>query len=407
MTKLATYVGYVDNSNATQQDTVTAEWNSLVTAVGQAPSMMLTYIDNTRQIANWTGDQQWAVNSWKATPWLAGVTPVIGVPMAITGNNADSDFKAIASGAWDVGLTGVFTDWARAGYKNFYIRPGWEMNGTWMPWSLTAANVTDFVVAFQHIANLAHSFSGAQITVVWNPNVGGATGAAVLPTASYYPGDSYADVVGIDIYGPIWGSDASPNDASGSDTKYTLREAMAFALAHGKPFAIPETGANDAIFPANLSAEVSAAGVTPDFIGLWDSNDGGAMAWSQNTTNAAAWKSAYGTISGGSGGGGVVTPETLSIVLSASNLKAKPSFIVKMDNQQIGSGTVTTHNQTLSFTQNWAAGTHVAEIDFAGLAGRRTSTLSVNQVTYAGASYLTSPHSLNTVGEKLMISVNH
>ena len=147
------------------------------------------------------------------------------------------------------------------------------MNGNWYPWSVTAANAADYAAAFAHIATLAHNFTGAKITVVWNPNVEVSPGgwSGVTPD-KYYPGDAYVDVIGLDTYGnPLSGSDATPLDTS---TNYlTLTAAIDFAKAHNKPFALPEAGGLDAAFANNLSSVVAASGVVVDYVGWWDYDD--------------------------------------------------------------------------------------------------------------------------------------
>jgi hypothetical protein len=314
-TKLAAYVGNPNEFDTTEQAATTAEWNSLAGAMGQAPTMMLTYLDETHPLADWIGDAQWAVGSWQASAWLAGVIPNISVPMTLQGDNADADFKAIASGAWDYTLTGVLQTWASAGYTTLYLRPGWEMNGNWMDWSVTAANATDFVAAFQHIASLAHSFSGATVEVVWSPNEGAYSS---VPISSYYPGNSAVDIIGIDTYGQPIDSDATPSAVATGPNDYTLETALSMAQANGKPFALAETGGTDATFPTNLAAVVASSGVPLDYVALWDANaSGGNLVWSNNSADAAAWKAAYQEMAA-QGAGSIAVPPSTSTPTSVS-----------------------------------------------------------------------------------------
>ena len=182
-TQLGVYVGNPNNSDAGEQATTMAAFNSFASMVG-TPTTMNTYVDQTIPASQWAGNAQWDAQSWAATPQLAPgkVTPVVALPMAQPGDSADADFQAIASGAWDTYINGVLQAWASAGYTTIDLRPGWEMNGNWEPWSVTASNAADYIAAFQHIASLAHSFNSMIVNVVWNPNVGG-TG---LPTSLYY-----------------------------------------------------------------------------------------------------------------------------------------------------------------------------------------------------------------------------
>lgn len=284
--QLGVYVGVPDKDDPAAQAAVTAQWNSAVQALGQTPTMMDAFIDLTQPESQWVSDAQWEADSWKATSWASGLTPVIGVPMASRGEDADASFKAITSGSEDQVFTGIFQAWAGDGFKTMYIRPGWEMNGSWQPWAVTAGNAADFSAAFAHIATLAHGFSGADIKTVWNPN----EGATSVPVTSYYPGASAVDVIGLDAYGAPVSTDA-PDDPSTSADTFTVDQALSFAKAQNKPFALPETGGMDANFPVVLAQQVKRAGIPVAFSNLWDVNDeSGNLSWSGDPTAAAGWQ---------------------------------------------------------------------------------------------------------------------
>jgi beta-mannanase len=291
-TLLAAYVGQPNYANATQQAAFTANWNSFVSAMGQAPAMMEVNIDYTQPISSWVSStENYDIQSWKQSG-LTNVIPEFGIPMTLQGDNADTDFKAIASGAWDQALLGSMEAWGNAGWKTIVIRPGYEMNDAGFPWTVTAANAADFVAAFQHIAKLAQSITGMNIIIDWNPNNDNTTTSP--PLASYYPGNSYVNVVGLDIYGQPLESDSAPLDTSGNAS---LTGVLAFAKANGKPFALGETGGVDAAFAANLANVVTASGVPVSFVNEWDANFGGSnLRWDQTPATAAAWKAAFSEI---------------------------------------------------------------------------------------------------------------
>ena len=308
--KLANWVGMPTDTNATAQNVFVTAWNNFVTALGgQSPTMMMMGLDPSHPISQWLSDQTgWVIPSWQKTPFLSNVTPVMYVPMALYDstnlckpngggacggtNDADTYFQQIISGQWDKTLISVFQAWANAGYKTLYIRPGWEMNGSWYPWSVTSGNVADYVAAFQHIYTLAKGFTAAKITVVWNPSA--ILTKSGLAYTSFYPGNNYVDVIGVDIYGVPLAADSAPSAVSTGPTYLTLQTAMAFAKQSGKPFSMPEAGGTNANFPINLAKVISATtGVNFDYIGIWDASN---MDWTVTAGAPAAWQNVLTTM---------------------------------------------------------------------------------------------------------------
>lgn len=306
---LGTYVGVPDSNPAAGAD-VTQQYNSFVSAMGQTPGVMDSYVDTTLPASQWVSDSQWLADSWKANPWSAGLTPIVGLAMATEGEDADQSFKNISSGSEDSVFQGIFQAWANDGYNQFDIRPGYEMNGNWMPWSVTSGNVADFNAAFQHIANLAHTFNGASIQVVWNPNVG----STPVPVSDLYPGDQAVDIVGLDTYGPPVDNGDAPGNTSSDPYTVTLLNSIAIANAHGKQFAIPETGGTDPGFAAAMGDTIAKSKANLAFFNIWDINDqSGHLSWSDQPAVASAWKQAYQAVAGG----GSSTPAPAQVVSSA------------------------------------------------------------------------------------------
>jgi hypothetical protein len=366
---LGTEIGDPPSSNGS------SNYTSFVAAMGQAPGVLDTYIDYSVQPSNWGNSASysaWGVENANTT-FSANMIPCVGIPMAITGDNADTDFKAITSGAWDTALDGVFQQFAHDGFKTFYIRPGWEMNGSWYPWSVTPSNAADFVSAFQHIANLAHSFSAASIQVVWNPGY-------VTDNVNYqsiYPGNQYVDSIGIDTYGAASGvPDTAPFDASTNPTNFTLKDAIAMSIADGKPLSLPETGGGpgDTAFPANLASVITASSVQVSFVNIWDDASGGQsnLHWSDNAASAAAWKQAFASIAADNAGVASPPPaaDTLTLRVSEDAWKGDAQFTVSVDGKQVG-GTLTASalhgtgdSNVFTLTGQWGAGTHDVQLKF-------------------------------------------
>src|SRR3954452_12297425 len=78
-----------------------------------------------------------------------------------------------------------------------------------------------------------------QLRIVWSPLAGSSVRAAANAPSNYYPGNSYVDVAGGDIYGE---NGVAP--FSGLESLYSL------ARQHGKPFSVPEAGLTDRDDPA-------------------------------------------------------------------------------------------------------------------------------------------------------------
>lgn len=141
-----------------------------------------------------------------------------------------------------------------------------EMDGNWFWWGSNATNhSSQLYVDFYRLATDYIKDRSDLVLFGWSPN-------QQLDT-SYYPGDAYVDVVGLDIYNPI-----------PSTLKANLIELSAFAYNHGKVAVLSETGKNDYV---NLSPKFWTSNV------LSTIEDGGSdikIAWTLAWFNAP-WKS--------------------------------------------------------------------------------------------------------------------
>jgi hypothetical protein len=407
-TILAAFTGIPNVDNVSQENATVGEWNLLANDMGQTPTMMLTYLDGNHPLSQWVGDSQWDIASWKAGPW-ANTTVNLSMPMTFTGDNADTDFKAIASGQWDSTINAVLNTWSSAGYKDIYLRPGWEMNGNWMSWSVSPANAGDFVAAFQHISQVAHTNTSASVHMVWSPNEGNYNST---PIASYYPGNAAVDIIAIDTYGAPVDRDTTPSASAVGPSDFTLNTALQMAKANGKPLALGETGGTDAAFPANLASVINASGVSVVYAGLWDSNVSGQdLRWASNPPVGAAWKNAFNDIASATAAIGTTpTPSTishLSLILSDDAFRGNATFIAKVDGKVIGGPTQVTashgfgQTQKFDFTGQWPAGSHTLEIDFTNdlyRPGVGDRNLYVNQIFYNGSPHLNTTSAMFSNG---------
>lgn len=400
---LGVFVGNPNDADPAEQAATKAQFNAFVSAMGRAPTFMDTFIDESGAESLWVASAQFSADSWKASPWLAGVTPVIGLPMAsqAQAGNPGAVFAAITAGTYDAVYNGIFHAWAADGYTDMVIRPGYEMNGEWSPWFAGNGNEAAFRSAFSHISTLAHNFVGASIKVDYSPAVYWGS----EPYAAYNPGAAATDIVGPDLYSDPGASGVgNPGDTSTDPNNLTMTDALNLAKSEGKPFAMSETGsAGDSSFPTSLAQTINASGVPVAFTNIWDfsASDGdwnftGEPAMASETT---AWKAGFGTSS-------TVPPSKLSLVLSEDAFKGNAKFIAKVDGVTIGGPTAVTashalgQTQTFTFSGLWGPGNHSVEIDFTNAQHNRTASrdLYVNQVNYNGSPFLSSPHEMTQNG---------
>ena len=301
------------------------------------------YVDFTQVPANWRGSSDYNLSGFDTpstnggptgptNPWSAasGVIPMGVVPMETTnsaGPNYDTVLQNYTAGDYDSMLQGMVGDWANAGYKTQYWRPGVEMNEYGSGSCNSDTTCTGYWrSAFAHIYTVMHAAAasdGVKLSIIWNP--GADAGGSIDPTASngYWPGAAYVDIIGLDLYGNAYPDNSSnpcPNyttlnltcDPAGGGTALGLLNALAFAKAQGKPVGFPETGAggngdgtsasgglDNPLFPAWLAGILRATSTQIAFVSLWDSNGGCQCAFTPASSagkplEAAAWAANFG-----------------------------------------------------------------------------------------------------------------
>jgi Glycosyl hydrolase family 26 len=169
------------------------------------------------------------------------------VPDDVINNNGDGayDTNWIADCA-----AGTFAKYAtqlstiNTGFGYSVIRLGHEMNGTWYRDSLpnTTAGDAAWAGCFAQIVTAMRAVPGAHFLFDWNVNANYRN----IPLASFYPGNQYVDIIGIDAYD---GSGVTLPPAS-DPTRFSvlanetlgLNAVEAFARQQGKPLSIPEWG---------------------------------------------------------------------------------------------------------------------------------------------------------------------
>lgn len=136
--------------------------------------------------------------------------------------------SAIATGAYDEYLD-TYADAVRDFGHQVVIGFGHEMNNKNYSWGYGKTSPATFVAAWRHIVTLFRSQGADNVTWVWTLEVDSKTTG---PAASWWPGPSYVDWVGIDGYY------SSPSDTFSSVFVRTINQVRALT---DKPVLLSET----------------------------------------------------------------------------------------------------------------------------------------------------------------------
>ena len=290
-----------------------------------------SHISNPYQLPNWKGSPFKMV-------WGVPMLPC-GGPDTQCATNV-SDYNLVANGGADSYYKTLAQNLVSAGFGSSYIRLGWEMNASSMGWSICNQDgsaptswINDFVPAFRNIVTSMRSVSGASFKFIWNPIDTSNSSCPGVHLENLYPGDSYVDVVALDVYDGIGteiSSDAmrytdllngvgsggytavTPNTINGqsfSGDGYGMKWLAAFGKEHNKEISLPEWGlestsqnaggGDDAYFVTQMADWIKANATGPAI--FWNSGDGTLPLnipnyTTANTPNAtAAFKAAFST----------------------------------------------------------------------------------------------------------------
>ena len=189
-----------------------------------------------------------------SVPMLAGGWDLAG-PDRVAGTADDLSLAKCAAGQYDQHWQNLANELAYYGLHWAYLRLGWEPDGGWYAWRapLGSGNEASYAGCFRRIVQVMRNTQPAnQWKFVWNPTTAW-WDKAYLDTI--WPGNDYVDVVGLDIYDQSWatGTYPYPSDCDAtcrlsrqqtawSHQSWYLHTMRDFALARGKPMAIPEWG---------------------------------------------------------------------------------------------------------------------------------------------------------------------
>jgi len=263
-----------------------------------------SHISNPYQLPNWKGSPFTMV-------WGVPMLPC-GAPNTQCATNV-SDYNLVASGGADSYYKTLAQNLVSAGFGSSYIRLGWEMNASSMGWSICNQEgsaptswINDFVPAFRNIVTSMRSVSGASFKFIWNPIDTSNSSCPGVHVEDLYPGDSYVDVVALDVYDGIGtqiSSDATRytdllngvgsggytavtpyaiNGQKFSGDGYGMKWLAAFGKEHNKEISLPEWGlestsqnaggGDDAYFVTQMADWIKANATGPAI--FWNSGDG-------------------------------------------------------------------------------------------------------------------------------------
>jgi mannan endo-1,4-beta-mannosidase len=197
-------------------------------AMGRPYDLGLTYY-------NWTDPFP---DAGEAAMVANGTTPLMAWygPDKNPGPDSTAALTQIASGADDARITAQAEAIKAFGHRIF-LRLMPEMNADWYGYSFDPAA---FIAAWRHIYDVFARAGATNVTWVWCPNL------SPDNWDSYYPGNAYVDVIGVDGY-------------STTATRQTFQQLFGGFFAHfasfarGKPQLVAETATN--------SGAGSAAGI--------------------------------------------------------------------------------------------------------------------------------------------------
>ncbi|HZU73384.1 MAG TPA: alkaline phosphatase family protein [Acidimicrobiales bacterium] len=219
-------------------------------------------------------------SSWNGT----GYKMIWGVDML---PNSGASLATGATGAYDQYFVTLAQNLVANGQGNSIIRLGWEFNGSWFPWA-AGGQAGNFVTYWQHIVNAMRSVSGQSFQFEWNPTRGD---MGVGDLATYYPGDAYVDIIGLDVYDVEWNNyPGYQQEWSNMQTQtFGLDWLASFAGQHNKTISFPEWGLGWGVSspnsgPATASNGPASGGDNPYFIDEMSS-------WiaSHNVSHATYW----------------------------------------------------------------------------------------------------------------------
>src|SRR5919201_4721054 len=155
----------------------------------------------------------WSEGWWPSSRTGAEVWDVHGGRTPLDSWEGPPSLDVINDGSQDANIAAAARRVKAFGHPLF-LRPMWEMNGAWEPWSGSKNNSPDrvdgpakFVRAWRRIHRIFVENGAANVIWVWSPNADDVPHEPWNHWTKYYPGDAYVDWIAADGYN--WGTTAS------------------------------------------------------------------------------------------------------------------------------------------------------------------------------------------------------
>jgi hypothetical protein len=122
-------------------------------------------------------------------------------------NQPEFQLADIIGGVYDSYIAQFATEARNWGHP-FFLRPNWEMNGSWFPWSELANGNSpgQYIAAWRHIHDIFGAVGATNATWVWCPYAETEKRLKKAPLKALYPGNGYVDWTCLDAYN--WGRNA-------------------------------------------------------------------------------------------------------------------------------------------------------------------------------------------------------
>ena len=176
------------------------------------------------------------------------------IPQSVANNDDPLSWEeSCAAGSYNQYAVTLAKNLVSWGAGNVVIRLGPEANGAWEADFVgsTTTEMNDWAKCYDNEVTAMRSVPGTHFLFVWNPNAC----TSDFPIDEWYPGNSYVDIIGIDVYDNDCSSQMTVsqegwssflNNSAGNtpnDPNFpSIANMEAFAVANKKPLSFPEWG---------------------------------------------------------------------------------------------------------------------------------------------------------------------